>query len=338
MTATVLPPIRVTAPEDLIASVPHLLGFHPSDSLVVMAMDQNNLTFTIRVDLPRARHRREVAEQLLLPIRAHQPSSVLLLVFGGGRGAPPEQLPHTKLVDTLTEGFASIGVPIAHAIWVQSCETGEPWYCYDDIACNGVMPDPMSSPVAAASAAAGFVTFGTRAELADVVAPAPDDVLARRSSLLDKAVEDERLAASAGLRLVHAAIEAVPDRTAPLSDTEVVDLAMALSSHRVRDACLAFAIGPNHAAAEQLWLELTRGCPAPERAEAAVLLAFTAYLRGEGGLASVALEAAEEACAGHRLAGLLRHALNCGLAPARIRDLALGAADEAGWLLSSDSD
>ncbi|WP_186763169.1 DUF4192 domain-containing protein [Lentzea tibetensis] len=336
MTTPLLPPLRVLAPEDLIASVPHILGFHPDDSLVVMAMHEHNLTFTMRVDLPLARHRRPLAEQLLIPIREHQPTSVLLLVFGGvGTADPPEELPHKKLIDVLDDAVDSIGVAVAHAVWVQSCQTGAPWYCYDDIDCGGTMPDPSSSPVAAASAAAGIVTFSNRAEMAALVAPAPDDVLARRSALLDEAVEEQRIATAAGIRLVRDAVGEFPSRTNPLTDDEIVRLLMALSDDRVRDASLSFSIGPTSAAAEHLWLEMTRGCPAPERADPATLLAFTAYLRGDGGLASVALHAAETACPGHRLAGLLRHALDCGLAPARIRALAQGAAQEAAWHLAA---
>lgn len=333
MTTPLLPPIRVQAPEDLISAIPHILGFHPEDSLVVMAMHDNSLTFTMRVDLPLPRHRRHLAEQLIVPMREHKPTSCLFMVFGGGKAEPPERLPQTKLIDVMAEAMASIGVPVAHAIWVRSCKQGAPWNCYDDVDCSGTVPDSKTSPLAAASAAAGVVTFADRAELAGVVTPVDDETLARRSALLDQAVEQQHIAASAGLRLVRDMITALPDRIAPLTDEDVVRLTMALSDVTVRDASLSFAVGPNPAAAEQLWIELTRGCPVPERAEPATLLAFTAYLRGDGGLASVALQAAEAACPGHRLAGLLRHALDCGLAPSRIRDLAMGAADEAVWLL-----
>ncbi|GLZ34163.1 hypothetical protein Lesp02_63500 [Lentzea sp. NBRC 105346] len=318
-------------PEDLIASVPHVLGFHPRDSLVVMAMQQSSLTFTLRVDIPLARHRRGLAEQLLMPIRAQQPTSVLLMVFGGGKADPAGKPPHAKLIDLMHSALCSVGVPLAHAIWVRSCQAGEPWICYADPECSGTMPDPNTSPLAAASAAAGNVTFADRSDVVALVEPVGDDVLTRRSELLDKAVDEHQKETAAGIRLVRDTI----GRDTPLSDDEVVALAMALSDHRVRDACMTYAIGDKSQAAERLWLELTRGCPAPERAEPATLLAVNAYLRGDGGLASVAIEAAEAACPGHRLAGLLRSAFDCGLAPARIRDLVLGAADEAAWLLRS---
>ena len=68
-----------------------------------------------------------------------------------------------------------------------------------------------------------------------------------------------------------------------MPDTEIVALARALAVPEVRDASLGFAAGARSRQAEHLWLELTRSCPAPERAEPACLLAFYAYQRGDGG-------------------------------------------------------
>ena len=86
--------------------------------------------------------------------------------------------------------------------------------------------------------------------------------------------------------------------------------------------------------AERLWLELTRSCPAPERAEPACLLAFYAYQRGDGGIASIALDAAEEACPGHALGKLLRGALSAGLPPEEMRALSMNYLDDARRLLA----
>jgi len=81
--------------------------------------------------------------------------------------------------------------------------------------------------------------------------------------------------------------------------------------------------------AERLWLTLVQELPAPERAEAAVLLGYTAYLRGDGTFAGMALENALEAKPGHLLATLLATVLNRGFPPEQLLGLAL-AADPAG--------
>jgi hypothetical protein len=68
---------------------------------------------------------------------------------------------------------------------------------------------------------------------------------------------------------------------------------------------------------------LCRALPAPWRVEALVLLAFSAYSRGDGPLAGVALEAALRDGGDHRMASMLDTALQSGLRPEKIRDLAL---------------
>ena len=56
MTIGDLPTIRVTSPADLIEAVPYLLGFHPTESLVVVGFDDSagsgrQVAVTARLDL-----------------------------------------------------------------------------------------------------------------------------------------------------------------------------------------------------------------------------------------------------------------------------------------------
>jgi hypothetical protein len=92
------------------------------------------------------------------------------------------------------------------------------------------------------------------------------------------------------------------------------------------NARVPWCTGSGAVAAERLWLALVRATPAPERAEPAALLALTAYLRGDGALAGVALDAAQQACPHHSLSGLLRAALDGGLPPELLRGVARDAA------------
>jgi len=91
----------------------------------------------------------------------------------------------------------------------------------------------------------------------------------------------------------------------------------------VRDTLYALAVGEDAGAAESLWAELARNLPQPWRVEALVLLAFSAYARGDGPLAGVSLEAALRCEPDHRMARMLDTALQSGLRPERIRDLAI---------------
>ena len=77
-----------------------------------------------------------------------------------------------------------------------------------------------------------------------------------------------------------------------LADAELAGLACALTDVQVRYMLYALAVGHGAGEAESLWALLSRSLPTPWRAEALVLLAFSAYVRGDGPLAGVSLEAA----------------------------------------------
>ena len=81
-------------------------------------------------------------------------------------------------------------------------------------------------------------------------------------------------------------------------------------------------MGDGAGPAESLWADLSRRLPGPWRAEALVLLAFSAYARGDGPLAGIALDAALSCEPGHNMAGKLDQALRSGMRPEEIRDLA----------------
>jgi hypothetical protein len=165
--------------------------------------------------------------------------------------------------------------------------------------------------------------------MAELLATEDPAVLQRRAALLEAADAEHPMSTElvgqrlAQLRELHRTASA---GDLVLGDKLVAEVASALCDHRVRDACLPWCTGTGAAAAERLWLALVRATPAPERAEPAALLGLTAYLRGDGGLASVALEAALHACPQHSLSGLLRAALDGGLPPELLRGVARDAA------------
>ncbi|MGI9123586.1 MAG: DUF4192 domain-containing protein, partial [Mycobacterium sp.] len=105
-------------------------------------------------------------------------------------------------------------------------------------------------------------------------------------------------------------------------DDEMAGLACALTDVAVRDTLYALAVGADSGAAESLWAILARTLPEPWRMEALVLLAFSAYARGDGPLAGLALEAALRSDPNHRMAGMLDTALQSGMRPEQIRELA----------------
>ncbi|TQM80241.1 uncharacterized protein DUF4192 [Saccharothrix saharensis] len=326
-----LPPTRLRDPGDLIAAVPHLLGFHPFDSVVLLVVHDHDVAMTLRIDLPPPGARHRLAARLVEPLAGSRGDDAVVVVVGGGSGDPPEHLPHDALVDELDEALRVAGVPLLLAVWTRATAKGERWFDYHDVGTSGTVPDPSSTAFAAASAADGHVTYPSRAALGDLLTPDPPEALSRRTALLNRLatthpLPDDDTVPLRDLDLVRAEVLRAGTRKRPLTDEEVADLAHALSNPLTRDASLAHCVGDHARSAEALWLELTRACPSPERAEPAILLAFSAYIRGNGALTYMALDRAEESHPGHRLAGLLRTALTTGLSPTQIRLLAEQAA------------
>ncbi|CAM01090.1 uncharacterized protein DUF4192 [Saccharopolyspora erythraea NRRL 2338] len=338
----------------ILAATPHLLGFRPENSLVLMAVAELSTKpvfgFTLRVDLPPPGHEYEVAEQLLSgAVRSQHADSVVAVVVGERPGdrppdepePPPWDPPHRRLVEVVREILGCAGISVTHAIWMSAIVTGRPWICYDEDECRGVMPDPQISPVGTATAAAGVVTFGNRAEIEALVASEPAGELARRSARLDALTEDleaerephDRLRQD--LEFVSAAITRTAQGAA-LTEDDHLRVLLAVSDPRVRDIVLGTSIGPVSRAAEQLWLTLVRKAPAPELADVAALLAFSAYLRGDRVFAGVVLERAEVVRPEHSLTRLLRQSLEVGLPASKLVVLARDAAEDARTLLQED--
>jgi uncharacterized protein DUF4192 len=320
--------IRLSDPSELIAAVPHLLGFHPRDSVVLLALRGRNLGLTLRADLVESDQAPLLAEQLLAPIARQRPTGVAVVMIGGEPTSDGD-LPHRGLVDAIDDVLTGSGLPVVHAAWAAETVRGAPWRCYDDPLCAGTVADPETSPLAAATVAAGAVTFSSREEMAELMATEDPAALQRRALLLDAADAEHPMSdrkVTQRLAQLRKLLQAAATGNLVLSDSVVAEVASALCDHRVRDTCLPWCSGPGAAATEQLWLALVRATPAPERAEPAALLAFTAYLRGDGAFAGVALETALRACPQHSLSGLLRAALEGGLPPELLRSVAADAA------------
>lgn len=350
MSATTESSIELRRPADLVAAIPHLLGFHPEDSLVLIAhrglpgraASDGVVGFTTRVDIPAPEHVPSLVAHLVTVIGKQRPSAVTAVVITEAEVGHREKLPAAALVDELCAEFAEVGVRVAHALWAPATRKDAAWRCYQDPACSGTVADPGCSVAAATCAVTGAVTYGGRDELAATLDGDDRTVLARRAALLARA-SDEVMAGTCvstaeGLAAVRTAVAACADGRDELDDEEVVRLVTALADHRVRDAMLLQEDRATDDAAQRLWLALTRATPEPERAEPACLLACSAYLRGEGALAAVALEKAAAADPGHTLTSLLRTAQQAAVPPWTLRDCLREAVVRARALVTADGE
>ncbi|GLY42463.1 hypothetical protein Amsp01_084860 [Amycolatopsis sp. NBRC 101858] len=326
-------PVDLRSPAQLLAALPYLIGFRPANSVLLLghrAPVGDRLGLVLRGDLPRREDRAHQA-RALAPRFALAPHTGVTLVVVGGRRRPGSPPPHAGFVKLLGDELGELGLPVLHAMWVQDIDEGAPWGCYADPDCGGELPDPRATVAAAVATGGGSVAFDSRDELESLLAPRSPEALARRAESLARLSSlpwpDATCVAEAA-SAIRAAFERRLRGSEPPTDEEAVALASALTLPEIRDACLGMAVPPHTPAAreaERLWLTLVQELPAPERAEAATLLGYTAFMRGDGTFAGMALENALAAKPDHVLAGLLKTVLDHGMPPGQLLGLALTA-------------
>ncbi len=322
------PDFVLNRPAALIAAVPAVLGFAPEKSLVLVGVDRGQMGAVMRVDLADC-----LAGELdhLVDVATASRADAVIAVIVDAEGAACRLCndSYRELSEDLEELLADNGVVLLDTHVVDRIAAGGRWHCVDGCGKGGRVDDPSSSPLSVAAVVDGRRLYGSRAELQEVISVDLDRdpaAITRAVAELTEAgaaasAEDPDVARGRAIRQTISAMDRLAAGAA-LADADLAALAYALTDLIVRDALYGLAVGEAAARAEALWVVLARGLPGPWRAEALTMLAYSAYVRGDGPLAGVALEQALRVDPTHRMAGLLDHALQSGLRPERIRQLA----------------
>jgi len=308
---------QLNRPGALIAALPAVLGFVPEKSLVLVIVDRSEMGCVMRVDLSPELYD-SVGHIADVAAAARPDAAIAVVVDEEGAGCRLCNDEYRALAVTLKDCLASHGIELLDFHVVDRVAAGGRWHCRDGR--WGTVDDPSTSPLAMAAVLDGRRLYARRDELQRVVevtdgkaSAALTDVIREQADIDVDAVRDIEDAIAAVARV--AAGEELPESV-------VARLACALTDPQVRDTLYALAVGDDAAQAEALWAMLSRTLPEPWRVEALVLLAFSAYARGDGPLAGVSLEAALRCDPAHRMAGMLDTALQSGMRPEQIRDLA----------------
>jgi hypothetical protein len=316
--------LNLTDAVDVVTAVPSLVGHHPVRSLVVLCVAADKtVPCAIRVDLAGPELHVAQLRALVPVVRNQKARRVAVVIVDDAAG--PDRPTYSGLVRLARSAFASIGVLDVSAFWASSTRPGGVVRCYDDPAQGGAVPDT-PSVLAVQNIVAGQVVFSSRDEISRLFQPSDPDAIGRREQVLNAASDQPEPPGSEYLALVRSAVASPPD---PADDHHLIQLAKALSDYRVRDAVMAVLLGENARRAEELWFTLVRELPAPERAEPAVMIALAAMLRGEGTLANIALDVAEQALPGHSFARILRSPMACMVPMGRFREVVQQASAEA---------
>ncbi|KAA0100960.1 DUF4192 domain-containing protein [Mycolicibacterium sp. P1-18] len=312
-----------TKPAALLAAIPALLGFVPEVSLVLVTFEDDEVGCVMRVDLSDEFD--DVLDHVADVAATNGPgAAVAVIVDDDGAACRMCLDEHRSLSDVLDEHLGDRGVELLATYVVDRLEADGRWHRADGAPGSGVIDDPMCSPMAAAAVLDGRRLYARRTELQAVVAVDPVRAEGLRMAMLRAEHDGELrpdLDARRDVELVLAVARGLSEGLLP-EDDDLAAVGCAIADTRVRDTLYALAVGREADRAEALWALLARALPDPWRVEALVLLAFSAYARGDGPLAGVSLEAALRCDGRHRMAVMLDQALQSGMRPEQIRELA----------------
>jgi len=293
--------LRASTPDDIAAFVPLALGFVPARSVVMISVGASGLH--ARVDLPHDPDDvDDVVEALLRPARRHRVASVLFVVYDDDTTVADEA------VWALREAFEDAGITVKEALRIHD----DHWYAVLPgaplAAYQGVRFERSDHRFTAQGVFDGRVTHASREALRDTLMPDPAAVAVTRSLL---AAADE--VPPGGLRDL---VQGHLTTATTFSDVELAAVAVTVTSGPRRDEVWAWLDRARGARAVDLWADAVRRLPDSHVAAPAAVLAFAAWLAGDGALAWCAVDRSREAEPGHSLAHLVAGLLESATSPA----------------------
>ena len=342
--------VVIGSPEELVASVPSMLGFTPAAGSVIVVcgtLADGRPGPVARLDAHAllgigaegmVEDPDDLADADLLggvvddgPARGmaafcHREgvSTVhLVVVHEGCADDPVAERRAADAVEVFAYWLGVSRTAVVGAYGVGEFRRGARWVDLVGMA-GGLQSDPDSCEVAAVYAFDGRVRASCREEIEEMYRGRDEDACdvdpcprgparlrGRRAVARAVAVHDEAVDRTAG--------------GADPRDEELARVGTVLRDRAVRDAVYgglaARPLGDDDGR-RRLWWALARRRPDPERSVALLLLGAAAYFAGSGVHARSALEAALEADPTNSLAGLLLEGLDRGVAPERVRRLA----------------
>ncbi|MFF1920901.1 DUF4192 domain-containing protein [Streptomyces sp. NPDC058221] len=350
--------ITLRGPAELADALPYLMGFHPNDSVVMVALHGGRGRFggRLRLGIPRSSQEwPSVAGQLAECLikgserRGDRPDAIVVFLCqdpadGETGNQTMERL--RPFAQRLRTACGALDVPVLEALCISD---NRYWsYCCPDARCCPAEGNPLAMPgtsvMAAAATYAGIQVRGSLREMEARLAPLTATVGTEQQQALDSAgatllpklldEEGRREVGGSTLELARRLMTRLGEAPAAmpsLSDLnddrligheEAAAVILGLQDRETRDRAAEWMEGPEAESALRLWRALARRCVAPyeEHAAAPLTLAgWVAWSTGDEPAARVALGLALRLDPGYTFAQLLHEACNQGLDPETLR-------------------
>ncbi|WP_020636246.1 DUF4192 domain-containing protein [Amycolatopsis alba] len=322
----------------MFAAIPHLLGFVPHKSFVLIFIGNdplrpNRSEMIARVSLDDVgQDPAALARHLTRSAMDHPIAAVIGLAVCPSSPEPGSALPYRTELLTLTHEIRQHGLRIDEVGHVPDFTEGATWQSYLAEDRTGRLPDPFATPVAATVVAEGLVTARSRDDLAAVFTPAGPALRARVAPLIFSALEQTRAdrtqpdVARERLARAEGAITAATTGTLPAEDHEIADLIATFSVEPFRSAMFNDRSTKALHGVKALTTYLWRVAPEPCASNLAAIAGLHAYMLGGSTIARIAADAGT---ARLPLLSLLREVLDRQLSPRELKVVAILAGSEA---------
>jgi hypothetical protein len=234
--------VKAKQPADFLIALPRLLGYTPSNSIVIQTFQNRRTAASLRVDLPPPADRANpvaVADAIIRLIsRVPEVDAILVAIYTDEEWQAPDRPPRPTLVDSIVARMASAGLGVVDAL----CCSGRTWASYLD-AEHGVFDEAqakrLDDELDSVGAPRGVETISQGARPIDPGATVPRrDVAEAATAITHDNDERERLWSwSAASMLWTDAIESAP---ADIPPRVVAALLWSIRDKGVRDCVLMF--------------------------------------------------------------------------------------------------
>lgn len=306
----------LTSPHDLLAAIPFLIGYHPENSLVLVALKDDTVGMAMRVDMPT-----DIAAESYDLLASHfqrEVAEAALIVAYVDAQTDPEPV----LINT-SAALLRAGISIKESLIVSDGRYRS-MLCHDSECCPPLgtpIPDIDSSRIALEHVIAGHpMPYSNVAGLVQSIAALPSAMDENWQSEVqvfwvesdsENLLDLQRDGATA---VIDLAGEYTQGRGA--EDRELAARVIGrLSDIQVRDFALGSHNDETADAYWQMWRDLLLIAPRGFVAPIASIFAALAYERGEGALAHKALDRALVDDERYSLALLLRRVFTAGWPP-----------------------
>lgn len=307
----------LTSAHDLITAIPFLIGFHPTDSIVLISVKDGAIGLAMRIDMP------EQLESEQIDLLAHhflreESDAALLVAY-----MPDHRDDGDSILISLGAGLIRNGVDIQESIVVKSGR-------YRSIICRDVsccppagksMPEVNTSQIAAEHVIAGIpMPYENIAELIETLAADPASLrLSWANEVSSFSFSDEDFNVGElrrdGVETMELLLDDFRMGYGTTNQTLVARMIGRISDLQVRDYAMGVHTEDTYDLYFTMWRELLRLAPIGYVAPIACIVAAMAYEGGDGALAQKALDRALDDDEHYPLAALLRRVFNAGWPP-----------------------